>query len=150
MIPCRRPAPPPRDAAATRHEETRMKRFFDPSDIAPPAGRYSQGVEITRPETVVHVAGQVGTRPDGTISGDFEEQAEQAFRNVVGVLRGAGLDVSDLVSIRTYILDRENLQKFRDARDRVLGTAKPASTLLVVAGLARPHWQIEIDGVAYR
>lgn len=127
-----------------------MNRYFNPEDIAPPVGRYSQGVEITNAGQALYIAGQVGIRPDGTLPEDMEEQAEQAFRNIQGVLRGANMDVENLVSIRTYLLNRDDLSKFRAARDRVLGDVQPASTLLIVAGLAQPEWLIEVDARAYK
>ena len=37
-----------------------MNGYFNPSDIAPPVGRYSQGVEITNPGQTLYIAGQVG------------------------------------------------------------------------------------------
>ena len=127
-----------------------MNRYFNPSDIAPPVGHYSQGVEITNPGQTLYIAGQVGIRPDGSLPEDMEEQAVQAFRNIQEVLRGAGMDVEHLVSIRTYLLNRDDLAKFRAARDRVLGEAAPASTLLIVSGLAQPQWLIEVDARAYK
>ena len=127
-----------------------MNNYFNPPDLAPPFGRYSQGVEITEASQTVYVAGQVGAMPDGAVPEDFEEQAEQTFLNIQGVLRAVNLDVENIVSMRTYILNRDNLQKFRAARDRVLGDVQPASTLLIVAGLAQPQWQIEVDAFAYK
>jgi 2-iminobutanoate/2-iminopropanoate deaminase len=35
----------------------------------------------------------------------------------------------------------------REARSKVLGYRKPASTL-IVGGLAKPAWKIEIEGIA--
>ncbi len=126
-----------------------MNRYFNPPDLAPPFGNYSQGVEITEAEKIVYVAGQVGVASDGTVPRDFERQAEQAFRNVQGVLRAADLDVENIVSMRTYLLSRDDIPGFRAARDRVFGEVKPAGTLLIVAGLAAPEWRIEIDAFAY-
>jgi len=127
-----------------------MNRYFNPSDIAPPVGRYSQGVEITDPGKTLYIAGQVGIRPDGTLPEDMEEQAEQAFLNIQSILRGANMDVENLVSIRIYLLSRDDLPKFRAARDRVFGDVAPASTLLIIAGLAQPEWLIEVDARAYK
>ena len=127
-----------------------MNRYFNPSDIAPPVGSYSQGVEITGAAQTLYIAGQVGIRPDGTLPEDMEEQAEQTYRNILGVLRGANMGAENLVSMRTYLLSRDDVPQFRAARDRVLGEVKPASTLLIVAGLAQPEWLIEVDARAYK
>jgi 2-iminobutanoate/2-iminopropanoate deaminase len=47
-----------------------------------------------------------------------------------------------------YLLDQEHYAVSRAVREGVLGDHRPASTLLYVAGLARPEWLIEIDFVA--
>ncbi|MBH61631.1 MAG: enamine deaminase RidA [Alphaproteobacteria bacterium] len=127
-----------------------MNRYFNPEDLAQPFGSYSQGVEITNASKLVYVAGQVGAMPDGTVPEDFEAQAEQAFRNVQGVLRAADMDVEHVVSMRYYLLDRENVPKFRAAKDRVFGDVRPAGTLLIVGGLASPDWHFEVDAFAYK
>jgi len=127
-----------------------MNRYFNPAELAQPFGSYSQGVEITDACKLVYVAGQVGAMPDGTVPTGFQEQVEQAFRNVQGVLRAADMDVEHVVSMRYYLLDRENVPKFRAAKDRVFGDVKPAGTLLIVGGLASPDWHFEVDAFAYK
>ncbi len=88
--------------------------------------------------------------PDGTVPTGFEEAVEQAFRNVQGVLRAAEMDVQHVVSMRYYLLNRENVPKFRAAKDRIFGDVKPAGTLLIVGGLASPDWHFEVDAFAYK
>ena len=127
-----------------------MNRYFNPAELAQPFGSYSQGVEITDASRLVYVAGQVGVMPDGIVPADFEEQAEQAFRNVQGVLRAADMDIEHVVSMRYYLLNRENVPKFRAAKDRIFGDVQPAGTLLIVGGLASPEWHFEVDAYAYR
>ena len=127
-----------------------MNRYFNPAELAQPFGSYSQGVEITGASKLVYVAGQVGVMPDGTVPTGFEEQVEQAFRNVQGVLRAADMDVQHVVSMRYYLLNRENVPKFRAVKDRIFGDVKPAGTLLIVGGVASPDWHFEVDAFAYK
>ena len=68
-------------------------RLFNPPHIAPPAATYSHGVEISPNARWLYVAGQVGTKSDGTIDAEIEGQAEQAWRNIVAILEGAGMGV---------------------------------------------------------
>ena len=42
----------------------------------------------------------------------------------------------------------EDVALYRDIRDRMLGGAEAASTLVVVAGLANPDWLVEIEAIA--
>ncbi|MGH8596181.1 MAG: RidA family protein, partial [Gammaproteobacteria bacterium] len=75
-----------------------MNTPVNPPDIMPPFNNaYSHGVVIPVNARVLHTAGQVGARPDGTISAKIEEQAEQLWQNLLAILRGAGMEVSDIV-----------------------------------------------------
>jgi enamine deaminase RidA (YjgF/YER057c/UK114 family) len=122
-------------------------RKFNPSTIMQPPS-YMMGVDSAPGLRWLHVAGQLGIRPDGTLSSDFAEQADQAFSNLVEVLKGANMGVEDVVRMTTYILDRNNLPGFRVARDKHFGKEYCASTLLIVAGLARAEYQIEVECIA--
>jgi enamine deaminase RidA (YjgF/YER057c/UK114 family) len=44
--------------------------------------------------------------------------------------------------------DASQIQVFRDIRDRVFTGPLPASTLVQVAGLARPEFLLEVEAVA--
>lgn len=58
------------------------------------------------------------------------------------------MSLKDVVKMTGYIVRPTDRDAYRDARNKNLGTARPASTLLVVARLGRPEWLIEIDCVA--
>ncbi|MEM9514721.1 MAG: hypothetical protein AAGA42_07655 [Actinomycetota bacterium] len=48
----------------------------------------------------------------------------------------------------TYVVPDADLSVVMAARDEFLGGVRAASTLVTVAALARPQWQIEIAVVA--
>lgn len=123
-------------------------KLFNPTNIAPPAATYSHGVEISGQARWVYVAGQVGTRPDGTMPADLEAQAEQAWRNVMAVLEHAGMGVKNLVKVTSFLTRQEDVPAYAKVRDRFLGDMRPATTLLVIQGLARPGWFIEVEATA--
>lgn len=58
--------------------------------------------------------------------------------------------MENLVKTTVFLVDAADLPAFGAARSAVLGPRKPASTLLIVAGLARPEWRVEIEAVAAR
>jgi enamine deaminase RidA (YjgF/YER057c/UK114 family) len=120
--------------------------------MAPPFSPYSQGVEVPAGARHIHVAGQVGVRPDGTVPEDMAEQTAQAWRNVQTVLREKGMDLEDLVETRTYIVNRDDIPGYRKGREAIFGAGddgpRPAVAMLIVAGLAQPAWKIEICAVA--
>jgi 2-iminobutanoate/2-iminopropanoate deaminase len=123
-----------------------MKRY-DPATVHEPTS-YSHAIELPKGARVVHISGQVGVSPEGRLMPDFAGQAEQAFRNLAAVLKDAGMGLEDLVKVNTYLVRREDLETYRTIRSRIYGALRPASTLLIVSGLARDGGLIEIEAVA--
>jgi enamine deaminase RidA (YjgF/YER057c/UK114 family) len=122
---------------------------LNPEGIAPPVGLYSQGIVAPAQGRWLHVAGQVGLRPDGTVPPDFAGQADAAWQNLMAVLQAAGMGAANLVKVTTFLTSASDLPQFAPVRARFLGDARPASTLLVVQALARPEWLVEVEAVAY-
>ncbi len=127
-----------------------MSRFqhVDPPTVPASFSRYSQGVAVPTPVRWLHVSGQVGIPLGGVLPDTFEEQARNAWRNVLGVLEAGGMGPSDLVKVTAYITRPSDVGQYRAVRDGMLGGVKTASTLVVVAGLADPRWLIEIEAIA--
>ncbi|MGQ2996860.1 RidA family protein [Variovorax sp.] len=121
-----------------------------PADVAPPVGAYSHGIVTQGPGRWLHIAGQIGTAADGTLPESFEAQARQAWTNLVAVLRAAGMGVSHLVKVTTFLTDAADVPRLGPVRAGFLGEARPASTLLVVQALAQPAWRIEVEASAFR
>lgn len=113
----------------------------------PPAAAYSQAIEVSGASRTLFLSGQLGTEPDGTSPPGIEEQARLAWRNLELQLHAAGMTFDNLVKVTVYIPDPADIPASGLARARALGERRPASTVLVV-GLARPAWKIEIEAVA--
>jgi 2-iminobutanoate/2-iminopropanoate deaminase len=77
-----------------------------------------------------------------------EAQLEQAFSNVLAVLREAGMHKRHLVKLTVFLTCRDEIGTYRTVRDRMLGEVAVASTVLVVAGLASPDFLVELEAVA--
>lgn len=125
-----------------------MNKAFNPPAIAAPSGTYSHGVEVPPNSRLLYVAGQIGIRPDGSIGATIEEQTEAVWQNIRMVLAGAGMGISDVVKVNSFITQPENFPKFAQVRAKYLGEHRPASTLLVVRGLARPEFLVEVEAIA--
>lgn len=123
-------------------------RYIEPPDVAGPFATYSHAVEVTAPARLVFGAGQTGVAPDGTTGEGIEAQARLTWENVTAVLAAADLVISDIVQLNMLLVDRSDLAVAMAIRDEYLGAHRPASTLMFVAGLARPDWRIEIDFIA--
>jgi 2-iminobutanoate/2-iminopropanoate deaminase len=127
-----------------------MNREIAPSSIAPPAANYAHAVLSEGAERMLHVSGVVATRPDGTMPDDVADQAVVIWANIAAILAEAGMAMTDVVSITTYVVVdfMACLPEVMAARDTAMGGHRAASTLVTVPALARPAWKMEIAVVA--
>jgi enamine deaminase RidA (YjgF/YER057c/UK114 family) len=100
---------------------------------------------------MVFVRGQVGQDLDTAASvavGDAGAQADQAMSNIKQLLSEAGAGLEHVCKVTIYLTD----PRFREAVYRSVGRwlkgVFPVSTGVVVAGLARPEWLVEVDVIA--
>jgi 2-iminobutanoate/2-iminopropanoate deaminase len=118
--------------------------------IAAHIGAYSDAVEVAPDARWLAISGTPGLAPDGTISADFHDQATQAWTNVCDALNEAGFTVADLVKITQYLTAAADIAAHAAIRARFLGSARPASMLVVVPALVWPEMSIEIEAWAAR
>lgn len=90
---------------------------------------------------------------DSIVGGDdIGEQTRQVCRNIQRTLAAAGATMADIVRVRVYVvgpLTNKMFAEIHDARSEFFEPETyPASTLVVVAGLARAEARIEIDADA--
>lgn len=124
-------------------------RILAAAGAAPALGPYSLAIASHGPGTWLHIAGQVGVDPDGKLADGFEAQARQTWSNLVAVLSAAGMQVTHLVKVSTFLTRQADLPLLGPVRADFIGEARPASTVLIVQALARPEWLVEIEGIAF-
>ena len=124
-----------------------MSRKFNPEGM-PASPFYSHGVEVTTPQRLVFVSGQVGTRDDGSVGETIGEQARLAVENLGRVLADAGMDASNIVKLTIYLTDESQMEGFAAAAGPLLPSPAPATTLLYVKALAAPALLCEIEAIA--
>lgn len=112
---------------------------------------YSNGMRA-RGELLA-VAGQIGWDAAGRlVEGGFAEQFGRALANVVDVVRAAGGQAADLISLTIYVVDRQEyvaaLAAVGERYRAIMGKHYPAMALVVVAGLLEPAARVEIQGLA--
>jgi enamine deaminase RidA (YjgF/YER057c/UK114 family) len=128
-----------------------MNDRINPAGIMPPFNNaYSHGVVIPPNSRVLHTAGQIGVRPDGSVPAAIEDQAEQLWQNLVAIVREAGMEVGDIAKLTAYVVGTENYAAYAAARVRHLGEHKPASTAICVPALLKPEWLLEVELIAAR
>jgi 2-iminobutanoate/2-iminopropanoate deaminase len=123
-------------------------KIHNPPNVAAPTGPYSHAIETAGAPRWLHISGQIGRAPDGTIAGDIAGQSEQVWRNLVAVLTAAGMTTQNLVKVTAYLTRPEHTAPYGAARSRFLGDARPASTLLVIQALAQPELLVEVEAIA--
>jgi 2-iminobutanoate/2-iminopropanoate deaminase len=125
-----------------------MLRLFNPDTVCKPFSRYSQGALVEGHVRWLHISGQVGARADGQLEEGFEAQAKQAWANLIAVLEAGGMQREHLVKVSVFLTRAGDVAASRAIRDAALLGAAPASTLLVVAALARPDILFEVEALA--
>ncbi len=128
-------------------------RTVDPSSIAPPAANYAHARITTGATRWLHTSGVVPIAPDGSVPAGLVAQAEVIWANIAAMLADAEMTAADIVAVTTYVTPGHELGPIMAVRDRALdprsgGNNVAASTLVIVAELARPEWQMEIAVVA--
>jgi enamine deaminase RidA (YjgF/YER057c/UK114 family) len=123
-------------------------RALSPSSIRPPLARYSHGIAVPAGHRLVFTAGQLGIGHDERIPEDSEAQADLCFANIAAILAEDGMTLANVVRLSVYVTAREHMQGYRLSRDRYFPGTPPSTTLIMVAGLVRPEFLIEIEAIA--
>ena len=125
-------------------------RKFNTRDAYPEQTLDNDVCMVVRANNTVYVRGQTAMDLDGKIVGigDAAAQTENAMACAKVLLEEAGSSLQDVVKIVTYITDRA----YREPVYRVVGKwlkgVYPVSTGIIVQGLAKPEYLMEIDIIA--
>ena len=116
------------------------------TDAAPAAaGAYSQAI---RTGHLVFTAGQLGIDPaTGQLAEGVEAQAEQALRNLAGILEAAGSGLDRLVKVTVFLADIGDWPALNEAYTRVVPEPFPARSAFAVRALPLGAL-VEIEAVA--
>jgi 2-iminobutanoate/2-iminopropanoate deaminase len=83
---------------------------------------------------------------------NLEAQTERCFDALTDILQRFASSLSDVVKLVTYFsqsLDETAVNAYFAVRKRYFGDAAPASTGVLVKGLAAPEFLLEIEAIAY-
>ena len=125
-------------------------RKFNTRDAYPEQTLDNDVCMVVRANNTVYVRGQTAMDLDGKIVGigDAAAQTENAMACAKVLLEEAGASLQDVVKIVIYITDRA----YREPVYRVVGKwlkgVYPVSTGIIVQGLAKPEYLMEIDIIA--
>ena len=108
----------------------------------------SQGFRVGN---LLLVSGQVGIDETGKLVGvgDFDAQADQAFRNLARVLEAGGSSLKRVVKVTIFLTDMAtNFPKIVELRKKWFTAPYPADTIVEVKSLYLPEVEIEIEAIA--
>lgn len=123
-----------------------MTRVVISTDKAPAAiGTYNQAIKVG---TTVYLSGQIPLIPETMeiISDDFNEQAEQVFKNLSAVCEAAGGSLANAVKLNIFLTDLGNFAAVNEIMAKHVSEPYPARAAVQVSALPKGV-QIEIDGV---
>ena len=85
-----------------------------------------------------------------TMPADVTSQSRNCFRTIEAALKEGGFAMADIVRATYYVTDAKDMDAHFAVCGDVLGDIRPAATLLIVVGLARPEMKVEIEVTAKR
>jgi enamine deaminase RidA (YjgF/YER057c/UK114 family) len=117
-----------------------------------------QGEIVEGVTRMLHCSGQVAVAPDAASEmgitvlhpGEMRGQMEAALANVDAVLAGAGMERSNVLSLRFFTTDIDGFLANYDVYASWIGEAgtRPPQSLLGVNRLVLPDLVVEIEAVA--
>lgn len=123
-----------------------MTRVVISTDNAPAAiGTYNQAIKVG---TTVYLSGQIPLVPETMeiISEDFNEQAEQVFKNLSAVCEASGGSLANAVKLNIFLTDLGQFAAVNEIMAKHVSEPFPARAAVQVSALPKGV-QIEIDGV---
>jgi enamine deaminase RidA (YjgF/YER057c/UK114 family) len=130
------------------------RALVNTSKAPQPIGAYSQAVRATG-SGLLFIAGQVAVDLEGNLvgEGDAVAQTRQVFANIAGILESVGASFSDVVEFTSYLVGKESIPLYIQARREIFpnylpDSDFPANTLLIVESLVREEFLVEVKAVA--
>ena len=116
-----------------------------PAGVSPnPA--LSPGVRVG---DLLFVSGNVAVDASGNLVGgsDCEAQSRQVMANIRAIVEAAGGKMEDVAKITCFITDIASYPAYSKVRSETWPSSPPASSTVVVAGLVRPEFMVEVEAI---
>jgi 2-iminobutanoate/2-iminopropanoate deaminase len=98
----------------------------------------------------LYVAGQQGPDSQGKVTGtDITLQTTNTIGAIEKVVKKAGFEMTDIVSVTVYVTDLNDVPKMNDVYKKLMPDPKPARATVQVAGLIGGA-KIEISAIAVK
>ena len=103
---------------------------------------FSRAVRVGN--TVV-VSGTAPVWPDGDVDPDPGVQARRCWEIALAALEELGGRVDDVIRTRQYLVTPDVADAVGAVHGEIFGEVRPASTMIVIAGLLDPRWLVEVE-----
>ena len=126
------------------------KKQISSEKIAKPNGHFSQATMIEARGRLVFISGITARRPDGTIAGigDVEAQTRQVCENLKSAVETAGGTMDDICRVDVFVRNIEHFEQIHKVRREYFKAPAPASTMVEVTKMVHPDYLIEINAIA--
>jgi enamine deaminase RidA (YjgF/YER057c/UK114 family) len=94
---------------------------------------------------IVSVSGTAPVWPDGSVDPDPAVQARRCWEIALAALDELDGRPEDVIRTRQYVVHADAADAVGAVHGEVFGEVRPASTMVVVAGLLDPRWLVEIE-----
>ena len=98
-----------------------------------------------RAGSTIAVSGTAPVWPDGSVDPDPAVQARRCWEIMLAALEELGGSVTDVIRTRQYVVDPAYADAVGAVHGEIFGDVRPASTMVVVAGLLDPRWKLEME-----
>ncbi len=105
---------------------------------------YSRAVRVGG---LVFVSGTIASDESGRIHapGNAQEQTRYVLAKIGRALQQAGASLQDVVRVRVFLVDMDDLEAVGRAHHEVFADIRPANTTVAVSALASPECRVEIE-----
>jgi enamine deaminase RidA (YjgF/YER057c/UK114 family) len=94
---------------------------------------------------LVAVSGTAPVWPDGHVDPDVTIQARRCWLIALAALTELGGGTRHVIRTRQFIVDPADAKAVGEVHGEVFGNIRPASTMVIAAGLLDPRWKVEVE-----
>ena len=117
------------------------------SSASPFEPRYGFSRAIRAADRVL-VSGTGPVWPDGSCDPDPAAQARRCLEIIAEALGELGASPADVVRTRMFVTSADHAEAIGAVHAEFFADARPAATMVVVAGLLDPRWKVEVEAEA--
>jgi 2-iminobutanoate/2-iminopropanoate deaminase len=98
----------------------------------------------------LYIAGQEGTDESGKLAeGGISAETKAALENIEKVIKAAGFDLKDIVSVTVFLADIKEFPDMNKVYKTIIPDPKPARATIQAAGLVN-NARIEVSAIAVK